>query len=305
MPTNKIILKGLNSTEYEHPLDKKYLDILEKVPGLPLLTKKIFEWSYEKVLRIQSSGSYLRVTEDNMPDIYYCLKEAAEILDINKTPDLYINWGYSVNAFTSGVEDPFVVMNSGCIDLLEKNELMFIFGHELGHIKSGHVLYHTMSDIFPALVEQAGQLTLGIAGIAGTGIQIALNNWYRMSEFTADRAGFLVCQDQEAGMKTLIKLAGVPTAYDNSNFQDSFIKQAKEFEDLDDETLNRIVKLLTTVERSHPWTVMRGSEYIKWNEKGEYTKLITKNRSNKICSKCKKENFFLNKFCQDCGQKLN
>tara|TARA_Y100001978_G_C23657885_1_gene417015 strand:+ start:107 stop:1021 length:915 start_codon:yes stop_codon:yes gene_type:complete len=304
MNENKIVLKGLSSSEYEHPLDKKYLDILEQVPGLPLLSKKIFEWSFEKVLRIQSSGSYLRITEDNMPNEYHCLKEAAEILDINKIPDLYINWDYSVNAFTSGVEDPFIVMNSGCIDLLEKNELMFILGHELGHIKSGHVLYHTMSDIFPALVEQAGQLTLGIAGIAGTGIQIALNNWYRMSEFTADRAGFLVCQDQEAGMKTLIKLAGIPNAYNDANFQDSFMKQAKEFEDLDDETLNRIVKLLTTLERSHPWTVMRGSEYIKWNENGEYNKLLSKNRNNKICSNCKKENLFFSKFCRECGQKL-
>jgi len=196
-------------------------------------------------------------------------------------------------------------LNSGCIDLLDRNELMFILGHELGHIKSGHVLYHQMADVFPALVEQAGQLTLGIAGIAGTGIQLALNNWYRMAEFTADRAGFLVCQDKEVGMKTLIKLSGLPASFDNKNLEKCFYEQAKEFEALDQETLSRTVKLLSTLNQSHPWTVMRGSEYLKWSESGKYDEILNIDRKFIFCSNCGQRNYLIDKFCSNCGTSID
>ncbi len=303
--TSRKKLTGLFSDEYEHPLDKKYLNILENIPGLPALSKKFIEWRYETVMRIQNTGSYLQITDKNMPDIYNCLKEATEILDIGEVPDLFVDWGHSVNAYTSGVQKPFIVINSGCIDLLDKKELMFILGHELGHIKSGHVLYHLMADMFPAIIEQAGQLTLGIAGIAGTGMQVALNEWYRMAEFTADRAGFLTCQDREAGMRTLIKLAGLPYKYRNANFEQSFIKQARDFEELDDETLSKTVKLLSTLGQSHPWTVMRGSEYLKWNDSGEYDEILNRNRTIVYCSKCGTGNSSSDKFCSNCGSNMS
>ena len=301
MSSEKKILTGLSSTEYEHPLDKEYLDILENIPGLPLLSKKFIEWLPENIFRVQNTGSYLQITPKSMPEVYKCLEEASEILDLDEIPQFFVRWDHSINAYTSGVEKPFIVINSGCIDLLKRDELMFILGHEIGHIKSGHVLYHQMADVFPALVEQAGQLTLGIAGIAGTGVQLALNNWYRMAEFTADRAGFLVCQNKEVGMKTLIKLAGLPHSFDNKNLEECFYEQAKEFEALDQETLSRTVKLLSTLNQSHPWTVMRGSEYLKWNESGKYDETLNKDRKFTFCSNCGAEVFQTDKFCSNCG----
>ena len=58
MSSEKKILTGLSSTEYEHPLDKEYLDILENIPGLPLLSKKFIEWLPENIFRVQNTGSY-------------------------------------------------------------------------------------------------------------------------------------------------------------------------------------------------------------------------------------------------------
>ena len=302
MEKKKKVLTGLHSDEYEHPLDKEYLDIVENIPGLPLLSKKFIEWLPETIFRVQNTGSYLKITPKSMPEIYRCLEEATKILDLDETPDFFVKWEHSINAYTSGVEKPFIVLNSGCIDLLERNELMFILGHELGHIKSGHVLYHQMADVFPALVEQAGQLTLGIAG---TGIQLALNNWYRMAEFTADRAGFLVCQDKEVGMKTLIKLSGLPASFDNKNLEKCFYEQAKEFEALDQETLSRTVKLLSTLNQSHPWTVMRGSEYLKWSESGKYDEILNIDRKFIFCSNCGQRNYLIDKFCSNCGTSID
>ena len=47
-------------------------------------------------------------------------------------------------AMALGIDHPFVVVNSGMIDLLDEDELRFVLGHELGHVLSGHALYTTM-----------------------------------------------------------------------------------------------------------------------------------------------------------------
>ncbi|MGB9977622.1 MAG: M48 family metalloprotease [Thermovenabulum sp.] len=67
-----------------------------------------------------------------------------------------------------------------------------------------------MAQVFPILGEIVGSITLGAGKLLSTGLQIALLNWVRMSEFTADRAGLLTCQDPEVAASALMKLAGVP-----------------------------------------------------------------------------------------------
>lgn len=305
---------GLLPAEYEHPFDRKALNALEEIPALPSITKKLVELSFEKIFRIQFSGSNLCVTRQNMPDVHSLLLEACAILDIRKIPDLFIRWDYSVNAFTTGVEDPFIVLNSGCIDLLSNDELLFVLGHELGHIKSGHVLYRTMAEFLPAVVDLLGQVTLGIAGVAGTGMQLALMNWYRMSEFTADRAGLLTCQSSDVCINSMLKLAGLPQKYDQANFKQSFLQQAREFEDLDYSTINRTVKLFSTLTTSHPWTVLRASQFLVWINSGEYEDLLLAYKSKTIetpkgsqfCANCGAPLALLSqRFCGSCGSVVN
>ena len=72
---------------------------------------------------------------------------------MSSIPDLYIQWGYEINAFTVGSENPIVVLNSGLIDMCEDDEIMFIIGHELGHIKSNHMLYHMMANVINMIID--------------------------------------------------------------------------------------------------------------------------------------------------------
>ena len=44
-------------------------------------------------------------------------------------PDLYIAWDYTVNAFAVGSEKPMIILNSGAIDLLSREELLYVIGH--------------------------------------------------------------------------------------------------------------------------------------------------------------------------------
>ena len=112
MNKTKKILHGLINDEYEHPFDKKALNALESTPGLGAVGKFVTKNTVEKFVTIQYTGSCLKVTAKNYPRLYDYLDYASTILDVDHKPELYIQWGYDINAFTTGAENPIMVLNS-------------------------------------------------------------------------------------------------------------------------------------------------------------------------------------------------
>ena len=271
MIRNKKILTGLDHTAYEHPFDQKALAALEATPGLDLVGKFITKHMVERVYNVQYTGSHLRVTKDSYPKIYEYLEYACEIVDVKKVPELYIEWGYNINACTIGAENPIIVLNSGLIDLCDDDEIMFVIGHELGHIKSNHMLYHMMAQVINWVID-----TIPGGSLVASGLQFALYYWNRMSEFTADRAGLLCCQNQDAMITSFIKMAGLPQSEFNNIKPETFIQQARDFKMLDYDGMNKAIKFLSIVDESHQWTVMRSAELLKWIEDGEYNQFVTR-----------------------------
>ena len=266
---NKKILTGLDHASYEHPFDQKALAALEATPGLTLIGKFITKNMVERVYTVQYTGSNLKVTKDNYPKIYEYLQYACQILDIKNVPDLYIRWGYEINAMTVGSENPIIVLNSGLIDLCDDDEIMFVIGHECGHVKSNHMLYHMMAQVLNFIID-----SIPFGNIAAAPIQYALYYWDRMSEFTADRAGLLCCQNKDAAIRAFMKMAGMPIKqFDDMNYE-TFIQQATEFKQLDYDSLNKIIKFISIADASHPWTVMRAAELLNWILDGEYKGFI-------------------------------
>lgn len=52
-----------------------------------------------------------------------------------------------------------------------------------------------------------------VSNIVGTGLDFAIYDWMRKSEFTADHAGLLVCQDLKSAISALAKLDGYPEEF--------------------------------------------------------------------------------------------
>lgn len=269
MNKNKRILHGLINDEYEHPFDKKALDALESTPGLGAVGKFITKHTIERIYMVQYTGSCLKVTKGNYPKIYDYLEYAAQILDLETVPELFVQWGYDINAFTIGSEKPAIVLNSGLLDLCDDDEIMFIMGHECGHIKSNHMLYHMMAQIINNVID-----AIPGGSIVAAPVKLALLYWDRMSEFTADRAGLLCCQKPKAVVRSFIKMAGLPKSeYSNIDFN-TFIEQAHEFMDMDYESLNKVVKWFSIITATHPWTVMRAAQIEKWIQSGEAKRIF-------------------------------
>ncbi|MTJ52197.1 M48 family metallopeptidase [Anabaena sp. UHCC 0253] len=269
------ILTGISSTAYEHPFDRKALASLQNMPGVSPLLKKVNEYGIDRLLRLQSLGSEIRVTPRNFPQLYQPFLEACQVLDIATVPELYLFRGTGhIKTYIIGVEKTIVGINLDGMEWLNYDELLFIFGYELARIKSQHIIYHQMSIVMPALKMWLSSTTLGIGGLVAGGVELALYNWVMMAKFTADRAGLLTCQDVNVATTALMKLAGLPEEYLTTDVIEDFLIQSREFAANSFDSLDQVTKILSYSESSLSWLVMRTGELLKWVDSGEYEHLI-------------------------------
>lgn len=306
MPEDRKRFPDLSSPEYEHPTDRSYLNTLNTNKAIEKIVKLYSEYNFERILLVQYTGSNIRVTEKNLPYLYGALKTVCEILDVKEIPPLYVAPG-SLNACTIGSSKPIIVISGICLSLLSYDELLFILGHEVGHIKSQHVLYHSIGNFIPYIAGIIGNLTFGIGEIAVRGVLMLLYQWYRMSEITADRAGLLACQNIDAAVSVMAKLSGYPPSHYDEIDNELFLDQAVEFEDFDNNIFDKLLKLFSELYRSHPWTVMRAKELRKWYDDGDYSKVYNATGRKKVE---RKPNNIVNSifekeiFCAHCGKKI-
>ncbi len=260
-------LTGLTVEELQHPSDARATEALKKIPGLDKALAKILEYGLERLYYVDNVASNLRVTPKMFGRLHRSLTWATKILDVPE-PELYVTVDPVPNAFTYGHTKPFITLTSGLVDMLDDEELFFVIGHEVGHIKAGHVLYGTMARNIAAVITMLGQATLGLGALLGQGLVIAMYEWYRCAELTADRAALLCVQDIEPARDTFMKLAGGTTRLASEMDRDEFLRQVAAYEDVDRSTLDKAYKLLLTVYRTHPFSMQRAKSLDSWHASG-------------------------------------
>jgi Zn-dependent protease with chaperone function/RNA polymerase subunit RPABC4/transcription elongation factor Spt4 len=268
---------GLSHLAFQHPLDRQALDSLEKVPLLPQVTRKFFELYQERFIRVAQVSSSLHVTSRQFPTLFKQYERMGEVLDLPKLPSLFLQTTPQINAFAMGVEDTYVVVTTGLIQLLNEDEVVAIIGHELGHIKCQHMLYKTMVNFMTifgtALLER---LLPNIAQVATLGIQLALLEWSRKAEFSCDRSALLATQDPDLVCTGLAKLAGWSDDRIEEFSLEEVKRQADEFEALDDTSMiNKVVKLMVLLQQTHPFPVLRVKEISQWAASPEYQAILS------------------------------
>jgi len=122
-------------------------------------------------------------------------------------------------------------------------------------------------------------------GVADTGARVAflpitlglgaiiwgLEEWFRKSELSCDRAGLLAGQDVDAARRSLMKLAGGP--YLSELNPDAFREQAHEYDAVPD-LRDSILKLLQLQGNTHPFAVVRFAELDRWATDGSYESIL-------------------------------
>ena len=157
----------------------------------------------------QRAGA-VRITPEQFPDVYQIWESMALAQGLKKVPELYtINGNGALNAFASCVPG-FRYFSSIYSDILEtclRNEdwdsLKFILGHELGHMRLGHVTWWYF------LLTFVGNLPF-VKYVLGLPLS-------RAKEYGCDKIGHAIAQD--AAYKGLVMLAAGKHLYNQLDTQ--------------------------------------------------------------------------------------
>jgi Zn-dependent protease with chaperone function len=267
MPDRKILTE-ISSTAWEHPADRAALQTLRAIPGFDEVVRRIMGFLGERGVRLFFTADAVRVGPKQRPKLNALYTQVLETLDWPERPELYVSQTPFANAMAVGFERPFIVLNSGALGLLNQEERRVLLGHELGHIMSGHATYTTLALII---------LNVGLSNIPGLGlialpIQIALLEWYRKAEFSADRAGLLASQEPMTTMGMYLKFAGGTPSDDETNL-DEYLVQASEYE-TKGTAIDTLFKLINVALRTHPFNTVRAAELQRWLQSGAYERII-------------------------------
>jgi Zn-dependent protease with chaperone function len=265
----RVRLPGISSRAYEHPADRSALVALRKLTGFDALLRRLASLFSDRSLRLLYLASAVRASQEQFPHLYQLLLDGASVLDLPEVPELFISQDPIPNAMTLGSDKPFIVVTTGLVDLLDIEEMRFVIGHELGHALSGHAVYRTMLYNLTQLATRLAWFAIGYIGLRV--IVAGLEEWYRKSELSCDRAGALAGQDPAAGRRALMKTAGGSRMSELSH--DEFTRQAEEYDAVPD-VREGLIKLLQLQGNTHPFAVIRFAELDRWVAEGDYARIL-------------------------------
>jgi Zn-dependent protease with chaperone function len=272
-PRPRVTLPQIAAVSWEHPADRAALQALRAVPGVDEVIRKVLALlGGERGVRLLFQGNAVRVGPTQFPKLWHLHTEACTTFDWPTPPELYVSQTPFFNAGAYGIDEPFIVLHSAALELLDDDELRALMAHELGHVMSGHALYRTIAAIL-ALVS-LGALPV-VASIAVLPIRLAFLEWSRKSELSADRAGLLGVQDIVAAHRLDMKMAGGGRGegFAGQMNVEAFMAQAHEYASAG-EGLDVVYKVLSTLALTHPMHTVRAAELQRWVAAGEYDRIV-------------------------------
>lgn len=196
------------------------------------------------------------ITPQTLPGLVPVISEAARRLQVEPV-NVFVVPGHTINAYTFGLSTPkAIVLHEGLFKVMDRDEIQFIIGHEMGHIALGHTWLNSIIG--------------GMAGIpapysASYLLILALRWWNRACEFSADRAGLLACGKPAKALSALIKLEIGPGGVSPEAFQ----RALRRIEAEDDNFLSNLGELLAT----HPMIIKRLDQLKRYAGSADYQKL--------------------------------
>lgn len=291
----------LNISDIIHPEDAAAIKTLKSLPGFDKFAKYMMAKFSEEMMHSLNMGAHLRLGPNQFPEIHNMLVDVCRILNISPVPDLYLQLDRQINAYTYGDSKSFIVLNSGLLESVSKEEIKAVIAHECGHIVCRHVLYHNLAQ---TLINGSSLL---LPDIATEGIRLALFRWTRLSELSADRVSALALGSKFHIEELLGRFTGA--AINIPGFEvnrQEYNKQLEDFERISCKSWSKTMQNLAVMNNSHPLTAVRVIELRKWVSTPQFKRLLDTLQIEKHCSKCgsKLPNDSSVRWCRKCGTSL-
>jgi Zn-dependent protease with chaperone function len=171
--------------------------------------------------------------------------------------DVFVVPSRKLNAYTFGLSSPkAVVLHSALLEAMDRDELSFVIGHELGHVSLGHTWLNSVVG--------------GLAGIPSPALAFVILSmaflwWNRACEHSADRAGLLACGSLQKATSTLVKLA----AGENARSRQGLERALQRIEAEDDDLTGTLGEMMGT----HPMTIRRIEQLQRFAATAEYRRI--------------------------------
>jgi Zn-dependent protease with chaperone function len=264
LPVEGYQLKDISPRAFQHPADRAATAALKSIPYLDTVVRKLIELGYERALRQSYLGSSVRLSEEQLGDVWREHAIAYATLDMSEVPDLYLTQYPTPNALAIGAQRPIVVVQSELVHLLDAPQRRAVFAHEAAHILSDHQLYRTALAIL-VLMTRSSRLPLPLAPVRS-----ALLEWGRATELSADRAAALVTRDPLVVCRTLMSLAAGAMVEELD--LDLFMRQGLDYQEKGS-GLERLTRLMIDLGVTHPMPVKRTHELMAWVRSGEFDRI--------------------------------
>lgn len=170
---------------------------------------------------------------------------------------VYVAPSRALNAYTFGLSSPkIVVLYSSLLQIMDEDELRFVLGHEMGHVRLGHTWLNSLIG--------------GMAGIPSslfitTFLALTFRGWNRACEYSADRAGLLACGSTGKAISALVKLVSA-----RANLTpDEMNRALKRLDAEDDDPFNIVGEMFAT----HPMMIRRIEELRRYAASPVYRRL--------------------------------
>lgn len=269
LPVPGYVLKELDPHVLRHPADRAATAALNTMPGINQIARKLIELGYERALRQTLLASSVRLSLQQLPEVYDRHRSAYTTLDIAKVPELYLAEHPLSNAATVGSQDPLVLVHSRLIEGLDAPQQRVVFAHEAAHIMCDHQLYGTVLQIILSLGGSVLNKSLPTA-LPLMAVRNALLEWSRAAELTCDRIAALAVRDPLLVCKTLMSLSA-GTASDRLDLG-AFLAQADDYGKRS-RGIGLKTKLSLELGSTHPLSVRRAHELMDWVKSGDYERI--------------------------------
>jgi Zn-dependent protease with chaperone function len=186
----------LDPREFEHPSMQRMNQLLRN----SVVLRKSAEGLSRTVSKpwYESTFNTIPATEKQYPRVLEAGLLAARRLGAREVPPFNLELDRPYQSATYGSDrDAFINVGATLPRFLNDEELLFVLGHEMGHLVSHHALWMTVS-MFLVGGQRQNLMSEGVMGLLSNplkliegGVESLITNWMRVADFTADRAALL------------------------------------------------------------------------------------------------------------------
>jgi Zn-dependent protease with chaperone function len=238
---------ALDPREFEHPSMQRMNQLLRGSVVLrrsaESLSRKIGKPWYESTFNsiLSTDKQYPRVLEAGLL--------AARRLGAREMPSFYVELDRGYQSATYGSnDDAFVNVGAFLPRFLNDEELLFVLGHEIGHLVSQHALWTTVS-MFLVGQQRQNLMAEGVMGILSNplkliegGVESMVTNWMRVADFTADRAALLAVGSFDKAKRAIFLLHLRSRRELDEMDIDEWVRQAES----QDQTMSKLSQMMTS-----------------------------------------------------------